>query len=59
MYRGGSLHAEGCEAQVDVGYSPLSDREDQIIRVWSILSDHKEVLPALFHRNPPHPPRAK
>ena len=44
-------------AQVDVGYSPLSDREDQIIRVWTILSDHKEVMlrypssslpPALF-----------
>jgi hypothetical protein len=38
--------------QVDVGYSPLSDREDQIIRVWTILSDHKEVLPAIAPRSP-------
>ena len=42
--------------QVDVGYSPLSDQEDQIIRVWTILSDHKEVgsMEAINNRSNKH-----
>eukprot|EP00961_Rhodomonas_salina_P038256 514446-Rhodomonas_salina.1 len=29
--------------QVDVGFCSIVDAERQVVKVWTILSDHKEV----------------